>query len=453
MRRPRTRATLLQDHDLIEAPRRIFGRAACSGRAARSGRTGRVGPAAAVGLAALLGSLGLGREVGAADCTTVRNPVYVAGSTAAKPILAQVARFMVAQTPPVTIVYSGLGSCAGVDAILNGTALHGSGATGLSTWDATGAESKCDLPTPATTPTSPTSTASTGTSTPVTADVGLSDVFATTCFPLPGGLPSNVADFLGPVQTMTFVVPKSSPERAISAEAAYYVFGFGAVSGVSPWTDESWILHRDDQSGTERMIAVAIGVDPDRWKGTMTTSSTDLLTHLTSVGTGPQAIGILAADVAQSNLGVLNILAYQHFGQTCGYYPDRDAGTNEKINVRDGHYAIWGPVHLFTRLGGAGYPANPAAGDVIGYVTGTKVAPAGLDLVALEAGSHVVPECAMRVRRTEEVGPMASFAPAGSCGCYFEKVANGSTSCQVCASANDCPPTSPACSYGYCETQ
>jgi hypothetical protein len=90
---------------------------------------------------------------------------------------------------------------------------------------------------------------------------------------------------------------------------------------------------------------------------------------------------------------------------------------------------------------------------VIGYVTGTKVAPAGLDLMALEAGSHVVPECAMRVRRTEELGPMASFAPAGACGCYFEKVANGSTSCQVCSSANDCPPSSPACSYGYCETQ
>jgi hypothetical protein len=297
MRRPTKRAPLR--HDLLEAPRAI---------------AGRVALVTVVGLAALLGSLGLGRAAAAADCTTVRNPVYVAGSTAAKPILAQVARFMAAQTPPVTIVYSGLGSCAGVDAILNGTALHGTGATALSTWDSTGAESTCDLATPATTPTSPTTMTST-TSKPVTADVGVSDVFATTCFSLPGGLPSNVADFLGPVQTMTFVVPKSSPERSISAEAAYYVFGFGAGSGVSPWTDESWILHRDDQSGTERMIAVAIGVGPDRWKGTTTTSSTDLLMHLTSAGTGPQAIGILATDVAQSNLGVLDILAYQHFGR------------------------------------------------------------------------------------------------------------------------------------------
>jgi hypothetical protein len=249
------------------------------------------------------------------------------------------------------------------------------------------------------------------------------------------------------------VVPKSSPERSISAEAAYYVFGFGAASGASPWTDEAWLLHRDAQSGTERMIAAAIGVPPGRWKGTGTSSSTDLLNRLTAPGTGAQTLGILATDVAQSNLGMLDILAYQHFGQTCGYYPDRDATTNEKINVRDGHYAIWGPVHLFTRLGSAGYPANAYAGDVIGYVTGTKVAPAGLDLVALEAQSHVVPPCAMRVRRTEELGPSASFAPPGACGCYYDKVANGTTSCQVCASAHDCPATSPACSYGYCETQ
>jgi len=404
--------------------------------------------------------LGLGavRAASAADCTTARNPVYVAGSTAAKPILAQVAKFLAAQNPPVTIVYSGQGSCAGVDAILNGTPLRGAvaTATALSTWDATGAELKCDLaaaPAPATTSGATPGTTSALPTRTVVADIGLSDVFASTCFSLPGGLPSNVQDFLGPVQTMTFVVPKSSPERSISAEAAYYVFGFGATSGASPWTDEAWLLHRDAQSGTERMIATAIGVPPGRWKGTGTTSSTDLLGRLTAPGTGAQTLGILATDVAQSNLGMLNILAYQHFGQTCGYYPDRDATTNEKINVRDGHYAIWGPVHLFTRLGGAGYPANAYAGDVIGYVTGTKVAPAGLDLVALEAQSHVVPPCAMRVRRTEELGPLASFAPPGACGCYYDKVANGSTSCQVCASAHDCPAASPACSYGYCETQ
>jgi ABC-type phosphate transport system substrate-binding protein len=377
------------------------------------------------------------RPAAGADCTTLANPVYVTGSTAAKPILAAIAKVLVAQTPPVTIVYAGQGSCVGVDAILNGTALRGSGTTALSSWDESGAEAKCDLPTTAV----------------AVADIGVSDVFASTCFSLPGGVPSNVQDFLGPVQAMTFVVPKQSSERSISAEAAYYVFGFGAGSGAKPWTDESWILHRDDQSGTQRMISAAIGVGPSRWKGTVTTSSSDLLSHLTAPGTGAQALGILSADVAQANLGTISILAYQNHGQACGYTPDRDATTNEKINVRDGHYAIWGPLHLLTRVTNTGYPATPAVADVIGYVTGTKVAPPGLDLIALEARTHVVPECAMRVKRVQEMGALASFAPSGACGCYYEKVANGRTACQPCMSSNDCPTTAPACSYGYCETQ
>lgn len=374
----------------------------------------------------------------AVTCSDLPSPLYITGSTAAKPILSEIAKILIAQTLPVTMVYAGQGSCAGIDAVLNGTPVFGSGASGLSYWDLTGTESKCDAPT--------------GTA-GVMADVGISDVFATTCFPLPGGLPSNVQDFLGPVQTMTFVVPKSSPEKSISAEAAYYVFGFGPDSGVSPWTDKAWILHRDNQSGTQRMIAAAIGVAADRWRGTATTSSGDLVTRLTGAGTGSQAIGVLAADVAQNNRGVLNTLAYQHTGQACGYFPDRDASSNEKINVRDGHYAIWGPLHLLTRVSNAGFPVNASATDVIGYIAGTKVPPSGLDLIALEAQSHVVPQCAMRVKRVQELGPLASMAPDGACGCYYEKVANGVTACAPCTAAKDCPKAAPVCSYGYCETQ
>lgn len=374
----------------------------------------------------------------ALECTDLSGAVYVTGSTAAKPILVEVAKILVAQTTPVTVVYSGQGSCAGVDAVLNGKPLYGSGTTSLSYWDMTGTEAKCTV-----------SAASNG----VIADVGMSDVFANTCFALPGGLPTNVEDFLGPIQTMTFVVPKSSPEKAISAEAAYYVFGFGSASGVTPWTDQSWILHRDEQSGTQRMIGAAIGVSPERWKGTVTSSSSELLTRLTGAGTGAAAIGILSADLAQGNRAVMNILAYQQGGQSCGYYPDRDGSGNEKSNVRDGHYAIWGPLHLFTRVTSGGYPLNPAAAAVIGYVTGTKVPPSGLDIIALEAQTHVIPQCAMRVKRVQEVGPLSSFAPVGACGCYYDKVANGTTACKPCVAPGDCPAAAPVCSYGYCETQ
>jgi hypothetical protein len=384
-------------------------------------------------VAAIVAAVGASSAVCAVECATLPNPVYVTGSTAVKPLLIELSKYLSTQTAPITIVYLGQGSCMGVDAILNGTPVQGSGSSALSTWDATGTETKCDV------------------TTSVVADIGISDVFATTCFTLPGGLSGNVTDFLGPVQSMTFAVPIGSPESSISAEAAYYVYGFGGASGVAPWTDETVMFKRDVNSGTQRMIAAAIGVPAERWKGTATSGSGDLLQKLTLASPREKAIGILAADVAQDNRTVLKVLAYQHSKQSCGYYPDRDITSNEKINVRDGHYAIWGPLHLLARLDINGYPLKSAAADVIGFLAGSKTAPGQLDLIFLEAQRHVVPQCAMRVKRVQELGPMSPFAPVGACGCYYEKVANGATSCTPCQRQADCPSSAPVCSYGYCE--
>jgi len=366
---------------------------------------------------------------GALDCGTMTNPVYIVGSTAVKPFLSEIAKAVRNQVPPVTVLYAEQGSCVGVAAILSGTPAAGP----FTYWDGAGVEQSCTVPSP------------------VSAHIGVSDVFATTCTRLPGGLPSNVGDFLGPVQPMTFVVPKGSIQTSISAEAAYYIYGFGAGSGVEPWTDEARIFQRDALSGTQRMIAAAIGVDATLWRGTRTTGSGEVTTKVSTTLPSEGTLGILSTDVAQENRSALQILAYQHFDQRCGYYPDKTETSNEKLNVRDGHYAIWGPLHLFTLMSSAGYPANAQAGDIIGFMTGTRPAPAGVDLVALQAQRHVVPPCAMRVSRTEEIGPLSSFAPPQACGCYYERMANGSTSCTPCQNKTDCPSSSPFCNYGYCE--
>ena len=99
------------------------------------------------------------------------------------------------------------------------------------------------------------------------------------------------------------------------------------------------------------------------------------------------------------------------------------------------------------------FPANAKAGEVIGYLSGTRPAPAGLDLIKIEAQRHAVPQCAMRVMRMQEMGPTAPFAPAGACGCYYEKLATGATACGPCAVAGDCSGSAQVCSYGYCEAQ
>jgi ABC-type phosphate transport system substrate-binding protein len=364
-----------------------------------------------------------------AECGTMQSPLYVVGSTAVKPYLAAIARALRAQTPEVTILYAEQGSCVGVSAILSGTPAAGP----FVYWDQAGTEQSCTV------------------AAPVNAHIGVSDVFATSCLRLPGGLPSNVEDFLGPVQSMTFVVPKGSTQTSISAEAAYYVYGFGAASGVDPWVDESRIFQRDSQSGTQRMVAAAIGVEGTIWRGTRTTGSGDLRAKVSAALPSEAALGILSSEVAQENRQTLRVLAYQHYGQNCGYYPDKEETSNEKQNVRDGHYAIWGPLHLFTQMGSNGYPANAQAADVIGFMTGTRPAPSGIDLVTLEAQHHVIPQCAMRVSRSEEIGAMSSFAPAQSCSCFYDKVANGSTDCMPCSNKTDCPAATPFCNYGYCE--
>jgi ABC-type phosphate transport system substrate-binding protein len=380
-----------------------------------------------------LGWLGT-RPAAAADCAALPSPVFVTGSTAAKPILVQLARYLGSLASPISIVYQGQGSCSGVDAILSATLLQGTAT--FSTWDSSGTELRCDVPASA----------------PVVADIGVSDVFASTCFSLPGGLPTNVSDFLGPVQAMTFVTRKGSPELSISAEAAYNIYGFGNNSGVTPWDNETVLFKRDALSGTQQMIATAIGVPAAKWKGTATTGSSDLQNQLVGATPVEKTLGILAADVAQDNRALLNLLAYQHTGQHCGYYPDRDANSNEKQNVRDGHYAIWGPMHFLTRIDGNGIAIKRAAAEVIGYLAGTKTAPAELDLVAFEAQHHVVSPCAMQVKRDRELGPMTPFSPPSACGCYYEKMANGSTACTPCTRASDCPSQTSTCSYGYCET-
>lgn len=391
-------------------------------------RTRRRCGAAVLVAAAVLGAASPAKAV---LCSDLPSPVYITG--AGKVAIADLAKALTSSG--ISLVYKVQGSCLAVDAILNGTHIGTMADPTASYWDAA-AELKCDLDPGGN-----------------VADLGLSDVFPSTCQSLPGGLPSNLGDFFGPVEAYTFVVPKTSTQKSISKAGAYFVFGFGDDSGVDPWTDENFIFVRDEASGTQQMFGAAIGVPPDRWKGTAATSSGDLVTRLTT-STKPEAtIGILTAEVAGANRATLNTLAYQDVDQTCGYWPDSTPSGFDKRNVRDGHYAVWGPLHLLTKLDGMGYPINKTAGDVVAYLTGTKAAPGAFDLISLLAGANIIPACAMQVRRMSELGPLASFAPERACGCYFEQVATGKTECKPCMSDVECPAASPKCNYSYCETQ
>ncbi|APR74769.1 Hypothetical protein A7982_00115 [Minicystis rosea] len=385
----------------------------------------------------------LAGNAGAAECTSLgfQHIVYVTGSTAAKPLLAIVGRALAEGTPPVSLVYVGAGSCTGVSAVLGAQTPVSALATASNPptyWDSGGNEKYCDI------------------TTPVQAHVGISDVFADTCLSLPNGL-GNVVDNLGPVQAMTFVVPNASQEKSISAEAAYMIFGFGSASGVAPWTDPTQFHIRGSTSGTLQMIAAAINVPANQWKGVAEANSGAVVNAITMANSMSlkNAIGIVSTTEADDNRLYMHELAYKHIEQNCGYLPDSSPMKLDKRNVRDGHYAIWGPIHLLQRtdLDTAEQPNIKRAVD---YVTGAQQ-PAGLNLIQVEATKHVIPQCAMRVKRTSELGNMTPFTPTKPCGCYYESLTASGTTCKSCSSQADCDSGTQCVKYdkadtmGYCE--
>jgi ABC-type phosphate transport system substrate-binding protein len=376
---------------------------------------------------------------GTATTTPAPAVVYVTGSSAAKPLLAALAPIIFADpVSPATIVYRNQGSCDGPNAILNGVPMANTDGTTALYWDpnsttvqsstVSSKEQQCVLPNP------------------TFADIGISDVFAQTCGYATQGLPSGISDFQGPIQAMTFAVPKNSKEDVISAEAAYLTFGLGVVA---PWVDATHFFVRNDKSGTQRMISSAIRVNASHWKGVDKGNSDGVFAALTaqvSQDDNDKSIAILSSDY--SARPDVKQLAYQHFGQRCGVKPDLNP--LDKRNVRDGRYAIWGPLHLLSQVDSSGQAKNTHARDLIAYLQGVKPPPLGVNLIRTEVLAHVVPPCAMNVQRTSEMGPIQSFKPQLRCGCAFDKEALGSTTCTACSDASPCSGNA-SCNFGFCE--
>ena len=371
---------------------------------------------------------------GGDGCDALPQPiVYVTGSSASKPFLSEIAHTLATQGQ-LSVVYQSQGSCAGVDAIFDGKRIQGT----ASYWDAavgstSAAEKTCKL-----------TTDSGG----ARVDIGISDVFATTCRALPQGFPVGIDDTFGPIQAMELVTASSSPETSIDSDAAYFVYGFGSESGVSPWNDASDIFQRTASSGTQNIIAKAIGLEVSKFHGVANASSDAMLASLVSASQSPadapKSIGMLSADYADTNHQTLRVLAFQDIGQKCAYYPDSTPNQLDKQNVRDGHYPMWGPLHFFTK--------NPSDGasTLVNYLSGSSTL-SGVDVIQLYVGAHVVPRCAMKVSRTADGAELQPFTPDSSCGCAFEVAVGAGSECKACSSPAQCPAEAPTCSFGYCE--
>jgi ABC-type phosphate transport system substrate-binding protein len=425
---------------------------------------------AAAGLlgAAVLGTSPVARaqDAGPPLCSSYNtgNVVYFTGSTAVQPVLQSLAKSFAAAQVNIGIAYvQGIGSCVGLSDMLS---LNKEKA-GPVYIKPDGTTTPCGL---------------TDTVAGQTIDVAVSDVFPATCTATNNTPPvgSGFKEFLGPIQVMTMVTRKESTESSISADAAYTVFGFGGQTyPVAPWTDSTQMYIRGSGSGTINMIGTAIGLAATKWLvGTQYDAqrkggSGAVLSALQTSSTANASIGILAADFADrfrnpaapSDGGAappaIKILAYKHTGQSCGYLPDSDSTHFDKINVRQGRYAIWGPVHLVAAVDGTGTPTNPNVATIIQYLSSvgrtpdqTLTAAQKQSMIDAQADAFTIPWCAMQVERSGEISTPTAFAPTEPCGCYYESHKTSIVStCTACTDNTGCSGTTPVCRYGYCEAR
>lgn len=369
-------------------------------------------------------------------CSSIApNVIFITGSTNLPPLIKAVQPLLAAGTTPYVAVFAPQTSCKGAAAILDvDTTKHvvkNVANNNAFYYDTSGTQQFCALDTNGN-----------------TVDVGESDVFPSSC-----GYASvaNTADYIGPVQAITLVVPSASTQTVISAEAAHLVFGAGGNNGrAAPWSDPRYYFTRSSGTGTTQIVARTVTVDPTMVWGIDRLSATNLVASMEAIdpSVAENVIGLLSSDFADRGRANLRELAFQQHGQSYGYLPDSNPDRFDKANVRDGHYPIWGAIHFLAPTTN-GVPSQGASA-LITQFTLPKLDP---QLVSAIIDSGFVPSCAMSVNHTSELGPLIAFKPAFRCGCFYDQKVNGKSSCSACVGPSDCASSAPKCNYGYCEAQ
>jgi hypothetical protein len=381
-------------------------------------------------------------------CSGLANPVFLSGSSAFEATVKNFAvKFSALTTGSFTIVYQTPGSCVGVDNIVNNKDLTG-----------TAHYYTVDPTDPTKVVTNTCTLAASGQK----ADVGISDVFYDSCPSIsPATIPPTLKDFPGPAQAMLFVVPKADTSaRYITALEAQDLYGCGATfaGNATPFTSAADVFCRDSNSGTQVTVAKSINLPATAFTCVPPPSSNPgtggVVSNLTMSSLPQAAIGFISEDAYDGQRGNLNSLAFQAFNQTLAYLSDSTAALNDRANVRDGHYVIWGYEHMLQAVDATtGLPTNTKADTFIGFINGTKT-DASIDPVAIEGAAGTIPVCAMKVKRTSDGGPLSYSTVTDTCGCAFETAATKMTpaACAPCTGTGTSTCTGgKSCHYGYCE--
>lgn len=366
------------------------------------------------------------------DPVNLPNPVYLTvGDTQISLMRELGARLR--DSEQITLVWRATGSCTNLDTLYGDVRMSGSFSYIPAGYDpkATPTPPVCSVPAPG-----------------VLADIANSIVFPEGC---PTPRPADVLDTLGPVQSFVFVVPSASAQTAITAEEAYFVFGFGREGQIAPWLDNSLLFTRPVTKGTIISMGASIGVPAGRWQGVRIELSQDLASRLSAASAPERALGILGSEVYDGYRTTLRALAFRAYKQTRGFWPDSTQSSFDKQNVRDGHYHMWSYTHWLQRTDAQGRPRKALAQRVVELLVGSAVPPPRFEPLEATVKVGLVPRCAMRVERSREGGDFSLYQPTEPCGCYFESRATGTTRCKPCTDSSTCGGG--ACRHGFCEVR
>jgi len=368
----------------------------------------------------------------AQECPTDRpNSIYGTGGSAITATMKAVATQLAGLDEPISVFWSDPGACIGFDELLADAIIT----KRFLYWDADGTEHQCDPP----------------------AVVGEPADFAhmgnAADFCPDRSLPGDIGDFLGPIQTVNVFSHINSTEDSISAEALYFAYGFGAEGEASPWVEESYLWGRNATSFVHLFLAEAINVPPTNFKipaSNVVQTNGETIAGVFSGSANPDAtLGYASGSAVAAAADQVKTLAYQHYGQSCGYLPDSSPTAVDKLNVRTGQYYLWTPGHFYAPVNDDGEIADPIVRNLIGWFGGTVDAP--FDITTTIIGAGDIPVCAMRASREGTLGAISSYAPERPCGCLFQYATEGDTSCDSCEDDSDCNEANPKCNYGYCE--
>jgi len=298
-------------------------------------------------------------------------------------------------------------------------------------------------------------------------DLVINDTYWTSCFrsyaASTGGaqpLPSGFKEFLGPVQGLVPIVASSYLYYSdITVAELLDLYVCGANANILTFTDNLTIYNYDGEtSGIRELWARGIGASNGQvtqvGSGSLGLTAGTMVTQVESTISPDTTIGYTSTEFYDQSRDTVRAFKVRGVNQLKAYLPDTDSTSLDKINIREGRYTIQGSLKLVTPVDANGVPVNPGAKKIIDWMQGNPAAdPLPFDVNEIYAERGVVPQCAMRVTKDNDMPVFRHYTDPAPCNCSFEMLATGKTcipGCTACTGSSTCP-TGKICSHGYCE--